>query len=101
MRNISIVASIVAAVALLTAGAAYATETQTPAIPSWIKEVAGFWAADQIDDATYTDAIEYLIYEDIIEVDITPVSGADADRIERLEDRIRSLEKQVENCLNP
>lgn len=84
----------VTATALLTAGAAYAAETQAAEIPGWIKEVAGFWAADQIDDATYTDGIEYLIGEGIIEVDLAS-GGADADRVGALEDRISYLEEQV------
>ena len=44
------------------------TSAQTTSIPSWIKNVAGFWADDQTSDDDFVNAIEYLIGEGIIDV---------------------------------
>ena len=40
-------------------------------IPSWIKNNAGWWAEDQIDDSSFLQAIEYLIENGIIVVSVT------------------------------
>ena len=37
-------------------------------IPAWIKNNAGWWATDQIDDITYISGIQYLVSIGIIEV---------------------------------
>jgi len=37
-------------------------------IPSWVKNVAGFWCKDQIDDASFIEGIQYLINNGIIVV---------------------------------
>ena len=37
-------------------------------IPTWVKGNAGWWANDQIDDATFVSGIQYLIQEGIISV---------------------------------
>ena len=42
-------------------------ETQD-GIPSWVKINAGWWADDQIDDASFVQGIEYLIKVGIIQV---------------------------------
>ena len=34
---------------------------QTPAIPAWVKNVAGFWSDDQITDQEFLSAIQYLM----------------------------------------
>ncbi len=39
---------------------------QSSGIPSWIKTNAGWWSEDQIDDAAFVTAIQYLIKERII-----------------------------------
>ena len=36
------------------------------AIPDWIKNNAGWWAADQIDDSAFVQGIQYLIKEGIM-----------------------------------
>ena len=42
-------------------------------VPSWIKNTAGWWADEQIDDQTFLNAIEFLVNEEIIHVsDTTP-----------------------------
>ena len=35
-------------------------------IPQWVRNNAEWWAADQIDDTTFVQSIEYLIKNDII-----------------------------------
>ena len=35
-------------------------------IPSWIKNNAGWWATDQIDDNSFVSGIQYLIKNGII-----------------------------------
>jgi len=35
-------------------------------IPNWIKDVAAFWCADQIDDSSFIQAIQYLLDNQII-----------------------------------
>ena len=37
-------------------------------IPSWVKNVAGFWCEFKIDDSSFVEAIQYLIDNDIIVV---------------------------------
>ena len=37
-------------------------------VPAWIKNNAGWWAADQIDDLAFLKGIQYLIQEGIIVV---------------------------------
>ena len=39
-----------------------------PAIPGWIKQVAGFWSNDQISDDEFLNAIEYMLQNQIITV---------------------------------
>ena len=40
-------------------------------IPDWIKNVAGFWHADDINDASFLEAIAYLIEHNIIVIPST------------------------------
>ena len=37
-------------------------------IPDWVKNNAGWWAEDQIDDKTFATGIEYLIRIGLIEI---------------------------------
>ena len=46
-------------------------------IPAWVKGNAGWWANDQIDDATFVSGIQYLISEGIISVSST-TAGSDS-----------------------
>jgi len=43
-------------------------ENQTIIIPDWIKDVAEFWCGDQIEDAEFIQAIQYLLDNQIITV---------------------------------
>jgi len=47
-------------------------ETQ---IPDWVKNVAGWWATDQIGDADFINGIEYLIQKTILGLDNTKIKG--------------------------
>jgi len=44
------------------------------AIPDWIKNNAGWWATDQIDDSAFVQGIQYLIKERIILIPSTETS---------------------------
>jgi len=37
-------------------------------IPTWVKDVAGFWVAEEITDQDFGDAISFLINENIIKI---------------------------------
>ena len=37
-------------------------------VPSWIKNNAGWWADEQIDDNSFVSGIQYLVKEGIIRV---------------------------------
>ena len=50
-------------------------------IPSWVKDVAGFWCGDEIDNASFIEAIQYLINNDVIMVSATTPSGSGAQEI--------------------
>ena len=86
MTNKVIMVAIVASVMLLTAGVVHAIDA--PVIPNRVKEVAGFWATDQIDDVAYAGAIEYLIYEEIIKVSTSGTGDASPNQIKELETRV-------------
>jgi len=42
-------------------------------IPSWIKNAAGWWATDQIEESEFLKLIEFLIDEKIIKIDYDPI----------------------------
>ena len=35
-------------------------------VPAWIKNNAGWWATDQIDDSAFVQGIQYLVQNGII-----------------------------------
>ena len=47
-------------------------------IPSWVKNVAEFWCREKIDDASFVEAIQYLIDNGIIVVPSTTESFSDS-----------------------
>ncbi len=47
-------------------------------IPEWIRNNAGWWATDQIDDVTFIQGIEYLIKNEIILIPKTMPSDSNA-----------------------
>tara|TARA_B100000029_G_C17432369_1_gene908348 strand:- start:111 stop:1121 length:1011 start_codon:yes stop_codon:yes gene_type:complete len=40
-------------------------------IPDWVKNTAGWWADDQIDDASFVNGIKFLIENDVMEIETT------------------------------
>ncbi len=50
-------------------------ETQ---IPNWIKDVAGWWAANEISEKEFVAGVEYLINNNIIIIPFLPCGGAAA-----------------------
>jgi len=61
-------------------GGAAATAASDPTleaklIPNWVKNNAGWWATDQIEDADFINGIEYLIKKDILGLDNTKIKG--------------------------
>ena len=47
---------------------------QDAAIPSWIKNTAGWWATDAISETEFVNAIEFLVKENIIQVNVSQTS---------------------------
>ena len=45
-----------------------AASAQSDVVPAWIKNTAGWWANDEIDDDTFVNAITYLIQQGLIQV---------------------------------
>ena len=43
-------------------------------VPDWIKNNAGWWATDQIDDSTFLQGIQFLIKEGIMVIPPTETS---------------------------
>ena len=61
-------------------GGAAATATSNPTleaklVPDWVKNNAGWWATDQIDDTDFINGIEYLIKKDILGIDNTKMKS--------------------------
>ena len=52
------------------------TLAQDSEIPAWIKNNAGWWATDQIDDSSFLQGIQYLIKEEIMVIPPTETSGS-------------------------
>ena len=50
------------------------TLAQDSKIPAWIKNNAGWWATDQIDDSSFLQGIQYLIKEGIMVIPHTEAS---------------------------
>ena len=51
-------------------------QAQDSKIPSWIKNNAGWWATDLIDDSSFLQGIQYLITEGIMVIPPTETSGS-------------------------
>ena len=81
---------------------------QPDSIPSWIKNVAGFWADGQTTDADFVNAIEYLINDGIIEVssgnikpdvDSITIGFIPTEKAEELNPKAEELKQFLENEL--
>ena len=51
------------------------SSAQDAQIPNWIKNVAGWWANDEISEIEFLAGIEYLINNNIISIGATPCSA--------------------------
>jgi len=51
------------------------------AIPDWVKNNAGWWAADQIDDSAFVQGIQYLIKEGIMFIPATEASESKGSQV--------------------
>lgn len=49
-------------------------------VPEWVKNNAKWWSDGQIDDAAFTQAIQYLIAEDIVEIPDLPYPASWQDK---------------------
>ncbi len=70
----------VISIAFLPCGGAAAAAASDPTlvaklIPDWVKNNAGWWATDQIEDADFINGIEYLIKKDILGIDNEKIIG--------------------------
>jgi len=45
-------------------------------VPEWVKNNAGWWATDQIDDPSFLQGIQFLIKEGIMVIPSTEISGS-------------------------
>ena len=50
-------------------------------IPSWIKNNAGWWANDSIDDQTFIQGIQYLVKQGILQVQETTSQASNSNEI--------------------
>jgi hypothetical protein len=63
-------------------------------IPAWIKNNAGWWATDQIDDSSFLQGIQYLIQEGIMLIPPTETSD-DSDAIPDAGQRAQTFDQRV------
>ena len=63
-------------------------------IPAWIKNNAGWWATDQIDDSSFLQGIQYLIQEEIMIIPPTE-SSDDLDAIPDAGQRTDAFDQHV------
>ncbi len=56
-------------------------KTESPEIPTWIKNNAGWWADGKIDDNSFVQGIQFLIKEKIMNIPSTQSSGNGSDEI--------------------
>lgn len=78
-------------------------------IPDWIKNIAGLWAADTIDDETFLNGIEFLIENEIIDVssesetidvDTLTIGFIPVEKADELTPKAQALENFLENELS-
>ena len=43
-------------------------------VPDWVKNTAGWWATDAISETEFVNAVEFLVKENIIQVDVSQTS---------------------------
>ena len=70
MENIVIITYI----ALVLSGIILIPNAFAENVPDWVKNTAGWWAEDVISETEFVNAIEYLVKENIIQVDVSQTS---------------------------
>jgi len=48
--------------------------TFADSVPDWVKNTAGWWATDQISETEFVNAVEFLVKENIIQVNVSQTS---------------------------
>ena len=43
-------------------------------VPDWVKNTAGWWATDAISETEFVNAVEFLVKENIIQVNVSQTS---------------------------
>lgn len=71
---------------------AYAEEAPSGGIPSWVKDIAGFWSQDLIDDDSFIGAIQYLVEQKFITLSAMQAQVQEAaEMIVALQERVDRL----------
>ena len=70
---------------------------ESPVIPAWIKDNAGRWADGTLEDFTFTNGIQYLIQEKIIDVPTSPNVSVDPDDEIIEEEEEQEIPKWIKN----
>ncbi len=77
-------------------------------VPDWIKNNAGWWAEDEIDDETFLNGIEFLLENDIInvssesksiDVDIITIGFIPVEKADELTPKAQAFEEFLENIM--
>ena len=99
---------LLSAILVIIAAFPLAVTAQSDAIPSWIKNTAGWWAEDQISETEFVNSIEYLIDSGIIQV--SSQQGVDVNELtigfipiekaDELTPKAESLEKFLEEKMS-
>jgi len=72
-NNIISISFMPCSIAAATAASDQALEAKL--VPDWVKNNAGWWATDQIEDADFINGIKYLIDQTILGIDNTKIKG--------------------------
>lgn len=78
-------------------------DVDTPKVPEWIKNNAEWWSQGAIDDETFTNGIQFLIHEKMIDVPIGLNISVDKDELspeelkELEEDKVIQIPKWIKN----
>ena len=99
---------LLSAILVMIAAFPLAVTAQSDAIPSWIKNTAGWWAEDQISETEFVNSIEYLIDSGIIQVssqqgvDISEltIGFIPIEKADELTPKAESLEKFLEEKMS-
>jgi len=71
---------LLSAILVMIAAFPLAVTAQSDAIPSWIKNTAGWWADGQIDDSSFVSGIQWLISNNVMVIPPTE-QGAGSDDV--------------------